>query len=103
MSDPMERGQVNDDVRQHLRDTAETLGLNETEQRPGLVDVAAALGLDYTTTNLAKTYGWTVQLVNNMWDFCDILKRICTRFATAGSHLLGFRRSVDFRIANVYN
>lgn len=42
----MDNGYSNKEARQHLRDTAEDIGLSSDEQGYGLVDVAAALGLD---------------------------------------------------------
>ncbi|WP_323192828.1 S8 family peptidase [Halostella sp. PRR32] len=42
----MANGYTNDEARQRLRDTAEDIGLGDNEQGAGLLDVAAALGLD---------------------------------------------------------
>jgi subtilisin len=42
----MSEGYSNTDARQRLQETAEDIGLSENEQGHGLVDVAAALGLD---------------------------------------------------------
>jgi len=42
----MANGYSNTEARQRLRDTAENVGLSDDESGAGLLDVAAALGLD---------------------------------------------------------